>query len=165
MATDILTADRAKEFLDYCRETGSFTWKKSTGRKAKVGNKAGRSITSDGYYRIGICGKVYRAHRVAFLIEYGRWPTGDVDHIDGNRLNNAISNLRETDRSGNMQNLKRARKDSGTKVLGVSAMGDRFRASIKVNQKQIHLGCFATAGEAHDAYLKAKRELHENCTI
>ena len=92
-------------------------------------------------------------------------PAVRVDHIDGNRANNAIANLRDVTRSVNHQNLRRARSDSAHGFLGVSPFFGKWKARITVNRVFQHLGVFDTPEEAHAAYLEAKRRLHVGCTI
>lgn len=87
----MLTVERLRELLDYDPETGVFRWKEPR-RKCRVGEVAG-SLRKDGYVKIQVDGRFYQAHRLAWLCVYGVWPSA-IDHIDGNRANNAIANLR-----------------------------------------------------------------------
>lgn len=90
----------------------------------------------------------------------------DVDHINGARGDNRWANLRKVSRSVNLQNQRGARPGSVSGLLGVApAPGGRWRASIRVNNTQTHLGYFADPNEAHKTYLKAKRKLHEGNTL
>jgi hypothetical protein len=162
-----LTAERLRELLNYDPDTGVFTRKTSAG-----GECAGKIAGTRRRYRktrieigIGIDYADYRAHRLAWLYVYGKWPVGHIDHKDGNPLNNAISNLREATGSLNGQNLRKARRDNKSGLLGVSPNRLRWSASIKADGRKHHLGTFDTAEEAHAAYVAAKRKLHEGCTI
>ena len=151
-----------KDYLSYDPITGEFTWIKSRGgRFARAGTTAG-SQTNLGY--IVLCFKQQRwlAHRLAWWWVYGVQPPSELDHINGNGLDNRIANLREVNRSENMQNVRGAHKDNVSGYMGVSrsASASGYRAHIQINKKGIHLGSFATAEEAHQAYLAAKRELH-----
>ena len=123
------------------------------------------SPRKNGYIYILIEGRQLLAHRLAWHVMHGEWPAGHIDHIDGNPSNNAIANLRDVDRAGNMQNRRRPRFGSATQLIGVSPHGERFRASICLNRKQIHLGVFDSAEQAHAAYLTAKRSIHSTCSI
>jgi hypothetical protein len=149
-----------KEILNYDPATGAFVWLVNRSRTAKRGAKAGR-ICGAGYVYIGRM----LAHRVAWKYVTGKWPNGQIDHINGNRTDNRWSNLRLSTHSLNQQNLRSARADNKSGFLGVSSYGSRFRASIKTPTKRVHLGWFDTPEMAHAAYLDAKRRLHKGCTL
>ena len=150
----IITQKRLKELIIYCSDTGLFT---------KNGKVAG--TLDNRRIRIGVDGAIYRAHRLAWLYIYGVWPSGDIDHIDGNPQNNSINNLRDVSRSVNMQNQRKARLDNKTGFLGVSKRGNRFSAAITTSSGSQWLGTFSNPEIAHSAYVNAKRKLHEGCTI
>ena len=95
----------------------------------------------------------------------GEWPDGYIDHGNGVRTDNRWANLRAGDRSFNMQNQRRARRDNTTGWLGVSRVKSRFEAAIQVRGRRFRLGRFDTPEAAHAAYLTAKRKLHEGCTL
>jgi hypothetical protein len=161
-----LTADRLKEVVSYDPETGIFTWREGTPiNLALRGAVAGGPQTTHGYWRIGVDGRRYPAHRLAWLYVTGNWPQYGIDHIDGNRLNNKFSNLRDATAKTNNQNQRKPRSDNTTGFLGVSAYKDKFFAYIKIGRKVKNLGVFRTAEEAHTAYVAAKREHHAGCTI
>lgn len=152
-----------KELLSYDENTGKFHWKVS-----RAGNKKGSlagTINSNGYIVIRIFSKEYRAHRLVFLYINGVMPIFDVDHINGDRIDNRAANLREVTRSQNMQNLRVANSRSSSGLIGAGKNRDRWAARIWVNGKRIHLGYFHDPESAHNAYLKAKREHHIGCTI
>lgn len=155
-----------KQLLWYDKHTGIFRWRH--GRKyglIKPWSEAGWS--DGGYIRIQIGSKPYLAHRLAWLYEQGEWPAQDVDHINGNRSDNRICNLRDVARQTNAQNRREAPKGSTSKMLGVSRHRntDKWVAGIYVQGKRKHLGVFDTAEQAQAAYLDAKRKLHEGCTV
>ena len=154
-----------RKSLDYNSETGEFRWKVSAGR-VRAGSPAG-TVQPNGRLYIQFQGKLYFAHRLAWLLTYGKWPDEMIDHLDGNPLNNRISNLRDVSRSVNNQNQREAGSDNSTGFLGVSfpKRAGKFRSRIMLNGKLKHLGYFPTAELAHAAYLAAKREIHEGCTI
>lgn len=159
-----LTATRLRELFHYGPFTGAFTRLQSRG-SAAAGPVRG-IVHPQGYLRFNVDGKIYFAHRLAWLYVHGVWPAGHVDHINGDPADNRIINLREVTRSMNQQNQRRARADSSTGFLGVrNYRGGRFKADIWTDGKTKHLGVFDTAEEAHQAYLQAKRELHPGCTI
>lgn len=155
--------DEIRNFLSYDAETGLFTWEVRRGR-VPAGATAG-TMDNKGYIAISFLGVRALAHRIAWFYVYGHWPVSYIDHIDGNRSNNRISNLRCVSMGVNNQNLKSARSDNVAGLLGVSRHGRGFRAVIHLNNKQHYLGIFDTAEEAHSAYLWAKRNLHVGCTI
>ena len=120
----------------------------------KHSGKIAGSVNADGYRRILIYKRTYLAHRVVWAFFYGTWPTKHLDHINGNRDDNRIENLREASARENMHNRK-LQADNTTGFKGVIRDGYRFRARIKVNGKQTSLGSFKTAEEAHTAYCAA----------
>ena len=161
----MISADRLRELLDYNHETGALTWRVARGAKAKAGTVAG-SPNSKGYLTVKVDNKTYRAHRLAWLMFHGSLPELFIDHVNGDKLDNRICNLRAATNSENQQNKLRARRDSLSGLLGVyTHENGRWRSSIKVDGKQKHLGCFDTPEEAHSVYLKAKAELHPFQTI
>lgn len=121
----------------------------------------------DGYLRISLFGKSFYAHRLAWLFVHGRWPKDQLDHINGDRSDNRISNLRECTDAENRQNWTRPKSNNPHGLIGVNwhAGANKFSAQIQINRKQKHLGLFETAEEAHSAYLAAKRSLHSFSTI
>jgi hypothetical protein len=160
-----LTHERLKELLHYEPDTGLFIRRTLTGGK-HPGSIAGSSHNK-GYVQIMIYKANYLAHRLAWLYMTGVWPDEEIDHEDGDKSNNKWGNLRPAGRVFNLQNLHKCHVDSATGLLGcwlIKASG-KYRSSIRVNGRSRHLGVFLSAPEAHEAYLVAKRELHEGCTI
>lgn len=157
---NILNAEFLRSVLSFNRSTGVFVW--NGGKRA--GREAGY-IHSQGYRQITINGKPYYAHRLAWLYETGSEPATEIDHIDGNRLNNRICNLREVAAGGNQHNQRNPQARGSSGFLGVSMKRGRFRAAIKVSGKTVHIGTFDTAEQAHSAYVVEKRRLHPECTI
>lgn len=161
-----VTASELRALLHYNPETGDFT--RLTGRYAgKVaGNKAVR-----GNWRVNLGKDVYAAHRLAWLYMTGRWPENEIDHIDGNPLNNRFCNLREATSAENKQNRHVARSDNrhgliGAYLHGTAADGSpRWRARIQVGGRAKCLGLHKTPEAAQAAYLAAKRELHPFNTL
>lgn len=147
-----ITLDQINAALSYDKETGGFTWIKPTGRRAKPGDVAG-SVWPSGYLAIGVCGQRILAHRLAWFIETGEWPKFDIDHINGNPLDNRIANLRPASRSQNMANTpKRASNTSGVKGVHWSSRSRRWIARVMKDGKQIHLGAFTDISDAAKAY-------------
>jgi len=120
-----------------------------------------------GYVSIHIDGKGYLAHRLAWFLHYGAWPSKGLDHIDGDKLNNRIENLRDVGQKINGQNKKRPNSNNKLGLLGVSmnAKGTRYIAFIKIDGKQRYVGSYLTAEEAAAAYIDAKRRQHEGGTL
>lgn len=163
MAKQDLTQARLKELLRYDPDTGVFTWAvKRPASRARVGDVAGHK-SARGYLVISLCSTQEYAHRLAWLYVHGAFPSKGLDHIDGDKLNNRIANLREATQAQNLQNIGSRRNSTG--YTGVRIRSDRsagklFAAQIMVNRKNINLGYFDTPEEAHEAYLKGKAELH-----
>ena len=161
-----LTTARARELLEYDPELGTFSWidKRKSKRSKTVGHK---SIF--GYLQIRIDGYLYMAHRVAMIyMGHEDLKSSDqVDHINGDTLDNRYSNLRIGDRSLNQQNLRRAKRHNKSGVLGVTFHPKRnnYTANIVVNGVRKYLGVFMTKEAAGIAYLEQKRILHPGCTI
>ena len=158
-----VSVERVKELLDYNPETGVFTWRQNRGR-GRVGEVAGW-VEREGYRRILVAGKKFKEHRLAWAVVYGEWPDAQVDHINGVRTDNRITNLRLATRSQNAQNLRGPTSLNKHGFLGVRKNGNRWNAVINVDKQHVYLGCFKTPELAHTAYLTAKRDLHEFCTI
>jgi len=161
-ATDVdtqLIVEELKKSLFYDPNTGIFTWLKNEAKRenSRVGKVAGTKHWS-GYRMIWIGKRHYLAHRLAWLYVYGEWPNDYVDHIDGDKLNNRISNLRVASNSQNKSNGKLYRHStSGFK--GVSKCGKKWKAQIVHGYKNIYLGCHDTKEQAHEAYVKKANEL------
>lgn len=155
------------EWLTYDATSGLFKWRKSPNRRIPSGSEAGSRVGRR--VQLSIAGKRYFAHRVAWFFEYGEWPHGEIDHINGDPFDNRITNLRDVTRSVNAQNLKKARSNSTTGFLGVRFDKNRTRspyvAALVINGKAMSLGCFRTPQEAHAVYLAAKRIHHEGNTL
>lgn len=155
--------------LNYCPETGILTWKnrnedhfKSPGAfkawNTRFSGKKAGSPHSQGYRQVNLDGKVYLAHRVIWTMVHGDLCANDVDHINGNRSDNRLENLRSVSRSVNLRNS--ATKGAGaTGVCGVSlhkATG-KYRAYVTVDGKQIHLGFFNGIDSAIAARAEANK--------
>lgn len=154
-----LTQEELKRVLDYNPETGIFTWLVSVG-KSKIGQTAG-CLKIHGYWHIGFRGKSYRAHRLAWLYVYGDVECGDLDHIDRNRCNNSISNLRECSDNENMRNIRRAKNNtSGFKGVHWSKRKGKWLAISRLNGKRKYLGSFHSPEDASLAYQEFCKEHH-----
>lgn len=163
-----LTIERLKQVVSYDLETGVFTRKVRLAQCHHIGDRADFQLMSGrmvGYRRITIDNQRHLAHRLAWLYVYGRWPSANIDHMNGDRGDNRVCNLRDVAQSINLENLRRSKGGNPSGLLGVSAHQGRWRSRITVNGENRYLGMFATVEEAHEAYLNAKRQLHKGCTI
>lgn len=153
------TVRELREAIGYCPETGILTRIKKTGQNVVVGSEAGW-LDNQGYRRVSVLGSCWAAHRLAWVLHYGNEPEGPIDHINGVRNDNRISNLRIVTPSENTQNMHAVRSDNKLGITGVRCRGGRFEARITIGGKTHHLGRFSTAQEAEEAYLRAKEKMH-----
>ena len=144
--------------LEYIPESGLLLQKKRR-PKIKIGSIAG-SITPSGYIYIQLQGRKYAAHRLIWFIENGKFPDFDIDHIDGNKLNNHIANLRDATRKQNCEN-KGAQKNNKFGLRGVSynTRLKKYVAQIQHNGINKYLGVYLTPEDASKAYEKAAKNL------
>lgn len=147
------------DLLDYNPETGLFTWKKSRSGNGGVGSIAGSLQKETGYISITINRKRFRAHRLAYKMYHGSDPVDQVDHIDMDRANNCIANLRDATNSQNRRNTRPPKTNtSGFKGVSLHSNGKKWEAQIKINYKTTYLGSYKTKEEAALAYEKAAKE-------
>lgn len=159
MAERQLTQEYVRSLFDYDPETGILTWKErplshfSTRRawnstNSRCAGKVAGRLDSNGYVEVGIDGKIYKAHRVIWIIQTGEWPD-EIDHDDGVRDNNRFKNLKNGSHGGNMLN-KSKRRDNQSGICGVGwhKKDCRWIAHIKVSGKQIRLGGFVNMEDA-----------------
>lgn len=159
----MITQARLKEVLNYDPETGEFVWAKTRLGRAVAGKRTG--YRCKGSIDIRVDGKLHRAHRLAWLYVHGELPELDIDHINGDPFDNRIVNLRHVTHEVNMQNMRRPQGNNKLGLQGVSAWGKRFKVRLRIAGMQVKIGAFDTPEEAHAAYLDAKRQFHEGCTI
>lgn len=155
-----LTQEYLKSVLNYCPETGVFTWR-VTGRGRRLNRVAGYDDGRTGYQYISVGGKRYLAHRLAWLYIIGDWPKDQIDHIDGEKSNNIFSNLREANNSQNNSN-KPAQQNNQSGYKGVSFVNRKkpWVAQLTVEGKNIWIGRFETKELAYAAYCKAAEKHH-----
>ena len=149
-----LTQEALKSLLRYNPETGVFVWLVDRRGGARVGDIAG-TIGDRGYITIYVNRARYRAHRLAWFYHYGVFPT-QLDHINRDRADNRIANLREVTSSQNAKN-RGLNKKNKTGVNGVRfcPVRKKYRADIRVNYKTIYLGLFVKIEDAKAARAKA----------
>lgn len=166
-----------KNCVSYDAETGQLQWKErprehfKTDRGHKqtnarqIGKPAFSCPHSCGYLHGAIDGTKLFAHRVAWAIYYGHWPDGEIDHINHDKTDNRIANLRAADRLTNGKNLSRkSNNKTGVNGVYIHSKTQRFIAQIRVNHKVHHLGSFATMNDAVSARRKAEEQhgFHKN---
>lgn len=145
------------KFYTYDPETGDIVWKSRCagmtfgdktvsvrGARQSNGKCAGRSALyahNAGYSAVALMGVAFLAHRVAWALHYGEWPKGQIDHINGDRRDNRITNLRVVDQTGNSRNAARPRTNK-TGVIGVfwEERANRWKAYITADKKRVDLG-------------------------
>lgn len=158
-----ITQDLVKELLDY-RE-GKLYWRVNRGKNKIKGKEAGGRTNKLGYARVGINNCVYQSHRVIWLWHYGQWPENKIDHIDQDKLNNRIENLRDVTQAENTKNQRiTTRNNSGYIGVSWSRENKKWNAYIKLNKKKIHLGYFINKEDAASIAYAARHQLgfHEN---
>lgn len=154
---DSVSLERLREVLDYDPDTGIFRWKQSFVHRVK-GGVAGADVR--GYVVIQIDGVRIRAHRLAWLWVHGSYPIALLDHINAVRSDNRIANLRNATHSQNSAN-RQNRPDNKVGLKGVYRHKAResYVAEIVKEGERMYLGSFATPELAHEAYVKAAKEL------
>lgn len=176
--TQKITLADVEKVLIYDPSSGHFRWKRrtvdmfdDTGKRrcaahtcanwngAWSGKIAGSVNKTHGYIEIGIWGRYYKAHRLAWLFATGEFPS-QIDHINGDRTDNRLVNLRVSTQSQNRLNSKVSSRNK-TGIKGVSQDGPAcgFRARIVHRGSILHLGTFGTAVEADQAYREAEKKL------
>ena len=158
MAKTDLTLEYLNSRLEQNPETGEFFWKRKP---------AGHTRTT-GYVSVHVDGVEVKAHQLSWFMHHGVWPTGVIDHINGNPSDNRIENLRDVTAQVNAQNVRKAQKNSQSKLLGACWNKARHKWQVQIcgaDGKRRYLGLFDSPEDAHAAYLKAKREMHVGCTI
>lgn len=158
-----ITQAALRELLDYNRETGEFTWIKARSG-IRVGQVAG-NVGNRGYIQIRVNGNLYQAHRLVWLYVYGYFPEGDkpfIDHINRNRVDNRIENLRACTNTENIRNTA-GYAGSKTHSKGVEKLpSGRFRSRIKnpSTKKLENLGVYLNEEEASAVYEVKAREYY-----
>lgn len=149
-----LTQNRLKEIFEYDQSTGVFLRKKRP-NCLNVGTK------SLGYVRIYVDGKLYLAHRLAWLYVYGSWPPYNIDHINRMRCDNRLSNLRLATPEENAQN-KSILKNNKSGIPGVrwNKKANKWEAYLRKKGKKLHLGHYDDKESAEFARLDAVKKNH-----
>lgn len=157
----MMEASRVREVLDYDKSTGVMTWRV----KHRNGKPAG-CRRKDGYYVIRIDYVLQYRHRLAWLHTYGIHPTYTIDHINGIKGDDRLANLRDVQIEIDSQNQRRPKlPQTLSGYLGVQKNHGGWQGHITVKGRRHLLGTYKTPEEAHQAYIAAKRRMHEGCTI
>lgn len=139
----------------YDKKLGIIYNKIKRSRNVSIGENSGY-LNPNGYIYISIKYKRFFAHRLAWRLYYGKWPKDQIDHINGNRSDNRICNLREVTSRQNCQN--RITHRAG-KLPGFFIYKNKYCARIQIKQIRTNLGYFETELEAHEQYLRALKAI------
>lgn len=155
-----LSYERLREILSYNLKSGKFTWIKKTSIRTKIGEEAGHTYTSANgrqYLHLTIDYNKFACHRLAWFYVTGAWPDFEIDHCDGDGLNNRWLNLRPAEHQQNSYNTK-LRVDNKTGVKGVSYDCSRGKYAVDLNGR--HFGRYATLHEAKAVRERLARVAH-----
>ncbi len=153
---DSITADELRSILHYDPLTGVFTRRESAGNRL-AGSVAG-SVDVEGYIRVWVLKRHYMAHRLAWLYVYGTWPKNQIDHINRNRSDNRIANLRDVTHQQNLCNAGTYNTNtSGRAGVYWDKRDSRWRACIVNKGRYLSLGRFKTFDEAVAARVAAEK--------
>jgi hypothetical protein len=149
---------RVTELFEYNKEDGILL-RKISQPKTKVGSIAG-CVTPKGYRYVQFDGRKYAVHRLIWLLEFGCFPEQTIDHIDGNKLNNKIENLRDVPVKQNCENKGvQANNKLGVRGVCYKPRIKKYVAQIQNNGKNTHLGCFDNIDSASKAYELAAQQM------
>lgn len=148
--------ERLHELFRYNAETGNLIRRIHVSSNARAGDVAG-TVSRHGYLQVSIDKKLYHGHRIIWRMVKGEIPVGMcIDHIDNDKLNNKLENLRLATMSNNNCNRSMSSNNtSGLKGASYERRSGKFQSHIKINGKQMNLGLFDTVELAHQAYCKA----------
>lgn len=147
------------DILDY--NGLNLIWRESPANRCAAGSIAG-SLTKVGYIDVEYKGRRYLAHRIIWEMHNGEIPEKiQIDHIDGNKSNNKLSNLRLATPQQNQRNRGAyANNTSGFKGVCWDKGNSKWRASYRLNHKTIYIGTYDTAEEASETYIRVTKEIH-----
>lgn len=158
MAARRITPERLRQILNYDPETGIFTWRQKPNRNKPIGALAGTRHRK-GHWQITVDGGRYFAHCLAWLWVYGVWPENQIDHRNAIRADNRIGNLRQATQTQNNANRQLGKNACGYKGVSLHRQSGLFRARIKIHRREHCIGYYATAPEAHRAYVAAAQSI------
>jgi hypothetical protein len=140
----------------YVQDTG--TVMRIAGRSPGVGKPVG-TIGKDGYVRASVVGRSIGLHTVVWILCKKSFPIWEIDHIDRNRSNNRIENLRDVPQRVNAANNERSARGRKT---GTRKENNKWLAVIRVHNRTVRIGLFTTEQAASDAYEKRKWQVINN---
>lgn len=168
---DLPEPELLRKLLQYDPETGKLFWRQrplemfpceqagNTWNSKHAGIEAFITPDSKGYMTGKIFDRRYKAHRVIWVMVNDEWPRNQIDHINGNRTDNRIANLRHVTSQENARNSKRSKRNT-TGVSGVSyrPLAKVYVAQIRVNKKSLYLGAYSDLDDARKARKMAERK-------
>jgi hypothetical protein len=153
--------ERFHELFRLDAGAGKLYWKVRAAKKIRIGQEAGCLVKGNGYMQVMVDGKLYRSHRIMWLMHYGSIdPAMDVDHINNIRHDNRIDNLRLVGHRENQSNRKDQKEGrTSSQYVGVyfDKHAKKWKAQIQINGKSQHLGLFTDERQAHLAYQQAMK--------
>ena len=152
-----ISIDTLRTILSYDPATGVFRWTEC--KKPRLIGMVAGCLHGTGYIIIGINGKQYGAHVLAWAYVHGQWPTSRIDHRNGISDDNRIDNLRCATHSQNMWNTKPHSKNTSG-FRGVYKRGNRYVSMISIDGNRMYLGSFSTAEEASAKYEDVAKQAH-----
>lgn len=145
--------------FDYNPETGELRWKVKAATNTRIGSLV--DCRSNGYILVRFRWRLYKAHRVIWLLHYGEWPVDQLDHINRVRHDNRIANLRlATNTQNNINKPKQANNTSGFKGVSWNKDCNKWQSHIRINKRSFYLGLFETKEEASEKYLSIAKSHH-----
>jgi hypothetical protein len=162
----MITQFDLQRILSYDPSTGVFTWINPTSNRVRLNDVAG-CLGDDGYLKIQLMGNRYKSHRLAWLYCHGEFPEFELDHIDGVRVNNQLSNLRLATSKQNKENVKlKITNTTGYRGIHWDKSRQKWLAHITHNRKFHNLGRFNDINDALKAVITARNQFfthHNTC--
>lgn len=152
-----------RDKYNYDATTGELTFRNR--RSGRLDNHQVGHLDRKGYRKLRAFGICTGVHRIVWLHFYGKWPAHHIDHINGNKTDNRIANLRDVPLIVNAQNRPRPLSNNKLGVAGVRLRRGRYRAEIEINGRTVSLGTFDTVQQAQAAYLSAKSHHHPGFVV
>lgn len=159
-AKELPDPEYLRQRFRYDPETGKLYWRECSARSkrwnARYAGTEARAEHNEGYIRVSVDGTRYLAHRLVWCVHYGEWPEGQIDHINHDRVDNRLENLRVVNNTENSRNASLSRRNtSGTVGVCWDARRERWVARIMVDRREVFLGYFKDYQSAVAAREKA----------